>query len=94
MLFVVIAKDGNDPQALQRRLAVREQHLQGIQPAAQSGMLQVGGAILDADGKMVGSMLLVDAESESEVRTFLDNDIYSQAQVWQSFEIYPFRRAV
>jgi uncharacterized protein YciI len=94
MHFVVIAKDGNDPDALSRRLAVREKHLEGTTPFAASGFLQVGGALLSKEGTMVGSMMVLEADSEEAVWEFLKQDIYSKANVWQSFEIYPFRRAV
>lgn len=94
MLYVVIAKDGSDPEALGRRMAVREKHLEGIKPALDSGFLQMGGALLNKEGSMIGSMMLLEAESEAAVWEFLKQDIYSQAKVWQHFEVYPFRRAV
>jgi len=94
MLYIVIAHDGTDSEAPARRQRVREQHLEGIKPKAAAGTLQVGGAILDAEGAMVGSALLVEAQDEPAVRAFLEDDIYYQSGVWQRFEIYPFKRAV
>jgi uncharacterized protein len=94
MLYIVIAKDGTDPEAPQRRLAVREKHLQEVQPAVAAGIVQVGGALLNQEGIMIGSMMILEAESEEAAREFLSKDIYSKTKVWQSFEIYPFRRAV
>ena len=94
MHYVVIAKDGTDPEAPSRRLAVREKHLEGVQPSVASGILQVGGALLNKEGTMIGSMMVLEAEDEEAVREFLKGDIYSKSNVWQSFEIYPFRRAV
>ncbi len=94
MHYVVIAKDGTDPEAPGRRLSVREKHLEGVQPLVASGILQVGGALLNKEGLMIGSMMVLEAEDEEAVWKFLKGDIYSKANVWQSFEIYPFRRAV
>jgi len=94
MLFMVIAKDGTDAEAPARRQAVREQHLANVQPNVEAGILQVGGAIMDDDGNMIGSALIAEAASKEELMEFLNNDIYSKAGVWQSFEIYPFLRAV
>jgi uncharacterized protein len=94
MLYVVIAKDGTDPEAVSRRLSVREKHLEGVQPAVAAGIVQMGGALLNREGTMIGSMMLLEAESEEAVRDFLSRDVYSKAKVWQSFEIYPFRQAV
>jgi len=94
MLFLVIAKDGTDPQAPARRQAVRDEHLANIKPSVEAGILQLGGAIMDDDGNMIGSALIAEAESKEALQEFLDNDVYSKTGVWQGFEIYPFKRAV
>ena len=94
MLFLVIAKDGTDSQAPARRQAVRDEHLSNIKPSVEAGILHVGGAIMDDDGNMIGSALIAEAESKEDLQEFLDSDIYTKTGVWQSFEIYPFKRAV
>jgi len=94
MLFLVIAKDGTDEEAPARRQLVREAHLEGARELAASGVVQVGGALLDADGGMIGSALIVEAEDETGLRALLEADVYHRAGVWRSYEIYPFRRAV
>jgi uncharacterized protein YciI len=94
MTFLVIARDGTDREAKARRLAVRDQHLAGVQESVASGMLKMGGALLDDDAEMIGSGILIEAESKEVLETFLKEDIYSQAGVWLEFEIYPFKRAV
>ncbi|HEX7021479.1 MAG TPA: YciI family protein [Trueperaceae bacterium] len=94
MTFLVLAKDGTDPGADARRQAVRQEHLAGIGPAVKAGSLQVAGALLDAEGNMIGSMLVMEADSRQALEDRLQEDIYSRAGVWQSFEIYPFKRAV
>lgn len=94
MLYIVLAHDGTDPEAPARRQRVRERHLEAAAPAVASGMLQLGGAILDADGGMIGSMLMVEAESEADVRAFVERDVYTREGVWRSVSIYPFKRAV
>jgi uncharacterized protein len=94
MLFLVIAKDGTDEEATARRQRVREAHLEGARALAASGVVQVGGALLGADGGMIGSALIVEAEDEADLRVLLEADVYHRAGVWRSYEIYPFRRAV
>ena len=94
MTYLVIAKDGTDPDAPSRRQQVREEHLERVQPAVDSGFVQLGGAILNDDGTMIGSAMLLEADSEEEVRAFINKDIYTTGGVWQSYEIYPFKRAV
>ena len=60
MQFLLIAYDGTDSGALQRRLAVREDHLNRISAMKKEGKFLLGGAILDDTGKMIGSMIVYD----------------------------------
>ncbi len=94
MLYLILAKDGTDEGAPARRKKVREQHLKEVESAVASGVVKLGGALLNDLGEMTGSALLVEAASEAEVRDFLENDIYFKGGVWQTFKIYPFKRAV
>ena len=94
MLFIAIARDGTDELALSRRAAVRAKHLEGIAPLIEAGTVQLGGAMLNDAGEMIGSMLLIEASDLGTVRAMLERDVYTTAGVWQSFEIMPFRIAV
>ncbi len=76
MQFVVIARDGTDPDAVARRQAVRPTHLDGIQPLVDAGHILAGGAMLDDDGNMRGSVLLVDFPSRVELDAWIDHDPY------------------
>jgi hypothetical protein len=49
----------------------------------------IGGPLLD-DGGMVGTMLVVEAESMDLVRPFVDQDPYVCADVYASVAIHPF----
>ncbi len=94
MLFLVIAKDGTDPDAPERRQRVRDDHLVGARALAATGTLHLGGALLDAAGAMIGSALIVEAADEPAVRALLEADVYHRAGVWRSYEVHPFKRAV
>jgi uncharacterized protein YciI len=94
MLYLVIAKDGTDPEAPARRQQVREAHLEGARKLAEAGAMQMGGALLDGAGGMIGSAIVLEAEDEAAVRALLEADIYHRGGVWRTYEIYPFRRAV
>ncbi len=93
MLYVVIARDGTDAGAPARRAAAREAHLEVASGLHEDGRLVTGGALLDADGTMIGSMLLLDVESEEEARRLLEEDAYTRSGVWQEFQIWPYRKA-
>ncbi|MDZ7799346.1 MAG: YciI family protein [Trueperaceae bacterium] len=94
MLYLILAHDATDDQAPARRQRVRPRHLEGVRPLVDEGRLQVAGALLDEEGVMRGSMLLLEAEGEAEVRTILERDVYAREGVWARFEIWPFARAV
>jgi uncharacterized protein len=79
MLYLVIAKDGTDPKAPARRQAVRAEHLGKVQSVIDSGFLLLGGALLNKESGMMGSMLLLEAISEEEVWEFLKKIFIVQA---------------
>ncbi|MEO3432456.1 YciI family protein [Inquilinus sp. CAU 1745] len=93
MQFLVIARDGEDPDALDRRLKVREAHLAGARKLAAEGRMVEGGAILDDDGKMVGSAVIVDFPDRAALDDWLRNDPYVTGDVWRKIDIMPFRIA-
>jgi len=94
MQFVLTAFDGKDSEALARRMSVREQHLEGIKKAAGEGKHLFGGAILDDDGKMIGSVMIVDYPSKEVLFSeWLNNEPYVTGNVWQEIDIKPYRVA-
>jgi uncharacterized protein len=50
MQFVLMAWDGEDEHALDRRMAGRETHLTWVKQAAQDGLILEAGAILNDAG--------------------------------------------
>jgi uncharacterized protein YciI len=94
MQFLVIAHDGTDEDALERRRRTRPSHLESIVPLVDAGNVLVGGAILSQGDDMVGSMLLVDFPTRDDVDAWLARDPYITAGVWRDIEVHPFRTAV
>jgi len=92
--FLVIAKDGTDEGALERRQRTRPSHLESIGPLVDSGNVRVGGAILNDSGDMIGSMVLVEFPDRIDVDAWLARDPYVTDGVWRDIEITPFRTAV
>lgn len=89
MQFVLLAYDGKDDGALSRRLAVREQHLALGDRLVAEGKLLFAAAILDADDKMIGSMLVLEFPSRAELDTWLEIEPYVTGDVWRKIEIQP-----
>jgi uncharacterized protein YciI len=94
MQFLVVAKDGTDEEAIERRRRVRPTHLEAIAPRVEAGNVLVGGAMLSEDGEMIGSMLLVDFPDRAAVDAWLAGDPYVTGDVWREVEVRPFRTAV
>ena len=94
MQFVVIARDGTDEQALERRMKAREAHLANVGRLKEPEKMLMGGAMLDDSGKMIGSVMVFDFPDRARLEAWLKNDPYSTGGVWQSLEIKSFRVAV
>jgi uncharacterized protein YciI len=93
MQFLLIAYDGTDPEAPQRRLKVREDHLRKIGLLKKTGEFLFGGAILDETGKMIGSMIVYDFPDKQSLEERLKDEPYLTNGVWAKTEIQPFRLA-
>ena len=93
MQFMILAYDGTDEGAPQRRLTVREEHLKGAMRMYEDGSLIKGGAILDDGGKMVGSIAMVDFENREALDAWLQSDPYVTGDVWQDITVKPIRLA-
>ncbi|KAK4113480.1 hypothetical protein N656DRAFT_797349 [Canariomyces notabilis] len=78
------------PGVHQKRMDVRPQHFAGLQPSIDSGLFQMGGAVLNevpegtdpSKYSFAGSTIVVQAASREEVKEILRRDIYAQSGVW------------
>jgi hypothetical protein len=91
--YVLIAHDDthNVDDALKRRMAVREQHINRAHDAKSSGLLLVGGALMDNQDRMNGSLMVFEAENEGRVREWVAEDPYVKHGVWKTWSITPFK---
>jgi len=85
MKFMVVARDY--PGALERRMSVREKHLEGIRAMIDDGRLISGGAFLDDNGQIIGSICIVDMPSRADVEAWIAADPYTANKVWGEIEI-------
>ncbi len=93
MSFLVQAFDDSDENALERRMAAREAHLEAARKSKADGRLITAGAILDESGRMIGSVLIFDLNSPGEVEELLNADPYTKQGVWVRWSITPIRLA-
>ena len=83
MQFVITAHDGEN--MLERRLAVRARHLENM--AKVKGKVLCAGGLLDGEGKMKGSVLIVDFENRAALDAYLAGEPYVVEGVWEKVEV-------
>ena len=88
--YLVTAYDHTNAEALQHRLNIRPHHLDGARQLKASGNFIIGGAILNDDGKMIGSVMILQFETEEELQVWQQNEPYITQGVWETVDIKPF----
>ena len=91
--YVIIAQDGTDSEALDRRMNTRPTHLAGAKKLKENNNFVIGGAMLNEAGNMAGSVMIVQFETDEEFQQWYDNESYITNGVWQKIEVKPFRVA-
>ena len=87
MQFIIIAHDYKD--GLNRRLAVREKHIELGDKMVAEGKQLYGVALLDNKNQMRGSVLVVEFSSRKELDEWLKIEPYVVGKVWEKIEITP-----
>jgi uncharacterized protein YciI len=93
MQYLIIAYDGTDEKALERRLAVREEHLALVKEMRAAGNVLFAAVILDDDEKMIGSALTCEFSTRQELDDWLDKEPYVLGKVWEKIDIKPCKVA-
>ncbi|WP_018619672.1 YciI family protein [Spirosoma luteum] len=94
MHYVIHAYDHTDPDALDRRMAARPAHLAYVARLKEKEQFLLGGALLDPDGNMMGSMLVLAMATEDQLNDYLRSDPYIVQGVWDKIDVKPFRQAL
>lgn len=87
MQFIVIAYDGTDQGALERRLAARDAHLKSAKEMFDSGKWLYAAGILNDDGTLIGSMIVCDFASRGELEQWLKVEPYVVGDVWKKINV-------
>ena len=83
MQFIVKAYDGEG--MLEKRMEVRPRHLEGM--SKMSDHIICAGGLLDDEGKMKGSALVLEFDSREELDDYIANEPYVIEKVWEKIEI-------
>jgi len=91
--YLVTAYDHTNADALQHRMNIRPHHLDGAKELKANGNFILGGAMLNDEGKMIGSVMVLQFESEEELQAWQQNEPYITEGVWETIDIKPFKVA-
>ena len=83
MQFLVKTYDG--PDMLEKRMAVRPRHLEGMK--ALGKQIIAAGGLLDEDGKMKGSALIMEFADRAALDEYLASEPYVVEGVWEKIEV-------
>jgi uncharacterized protein YciI len=89
--YIITALDYAD--GLERRLNVRDAHLEGVKQLKENGNFIKAGAILNDEGQMIGSVMMLQFETPGELEEWQKNDPYTTAGVWEAVDIKPIKIA-
>ena len=91
--YLITAYDHTGVDALQHRLNIRPHHLDGARELKANGNFIIGGAMLNDDGKMIGSVMILQFETEEELQAWQQNEPYITQGVWETVDVKPFKVA-
>lgn len=83
MQFIITAYDG--PGMLEKRMEVRPRHLENL--ARVMDKVICAGGLLDEDGKMKGSALVMNFDSRADLDKYLDSEPYVTEHVWEKINV-------
>ena len=83
MQFLIKAYDG--PNMLEKRMAVRPRHLEGMKQLGKQ--IICAGGLLDDAGKMKGSALVMEFPDRAALDAYLKNEPYVVEGVWQEITV-------
>ena len=83
MQFVITAYDGEG--MLAKRMEVRSLHLEGMERLKEH--LVCAGGLLDDEGKLKGSVLVIEFQNREEVDEYLASEIYVTEHVWEKITV-------
>lgn len=82
MQYIVTGHDG--PNKLEKRMEVRPRHLENL--GRINSRVICGGGLLDEEGKMKGSVMILDFAGKEQLEEYLRTEPYITEGVWETVE--------
>src|SRR3989344_6698584 len=87
MQFLVIGYDGKDADAPLRRQKARPAHIELGNKLMENGNFWFGAALTDENGELIGSALVMNFETRSDLQKWLNIEPYVVEKVWESYDV-------
>ena len=71
----------------------RPAHFENARKLKATGNFIMGGAMLNDEGKMIGSTMVMQFETKEQLQQWLDTEPYITGKVWQKMDLRTFRVA-
>ena len=91
--YLITGYDYTDEGALERRMNIRPHHLDGAKALKETGNYVLGGAMLNDEGKMIGSVMVLQFENEEALEAWKQGEPYITQKVWETVDVKPFKVA-
>ena len=98
MLYLIFARDAEN--ALAQRVATRPAHLARLHQLRDAGRLHLAGPLPAIDNPdpgpagFLGSAIIAEFASLEEAKAWAQDDPYLLAGVYQSVEVFPFKKVL
>ncbi|MEM6896445.1 MAG: YciI family protein [Pseudomonadota bacterium] len=89
MLVALTARD--KPGALATRMENRPDHVAYLQ---ETGVVMMAGPLLDGEGEMCGSLIILDVADMTEAEAWAASDPYAKAGLFESVTLDPWKKVV
>ncbi|WP_120500500.1 YciI family protein [Roseovarius sp. EL26] len=89
MLIALIGQDKAG--ALQTRLDNRDAHVAYLK---ETGVVSQAGPLLDEDGQMSGSLVILDVQDMAVAQAWADNDPYAKAGLFAEVKLIAWKKVI
>ena len=79
------------PDHLHIRIKTHEAHLAYIK---RTGVVEMAGPFLDADGKMCGSLIILEIKDTASAEAWAENDPYNKAGLFESVTLKVWKKLI
>ncbi|HUQ85439.1 MAG TPA: YciI family protein [Candidatus Limnocylindrales bacterium] len=87
MQYLVIGHDAKDENARERRKMARPKHIELGNKLMKNGNFWFGAALTNENGEAIGSALIMNFETYTDLQKWLSIEPYILEKVWENYEI-------